>query len=61
MQYDEIGRVTGVALGTVKSRLFRARQVLHDALYDYAVEPGHIDPYEDADLDETVPSLVGAS
>ncbi len=40
LQYDEIARVTGVALGTVKSRLFRGRQVLQDALYDYAVEQG---------------------
>ena len=50
LQYDEIARVMGVALGTMKSCLFRARQVLQDALYDDAVEQGHIDPYEDADL-----------
>ncbi len=61
LQYDEIARVTDVTLGTVKSRLFRARQVLQDALYDYTVEQGHIDPYEDADLGETVRELVGAS
>jgi len=42
LSYEEIASVTGVPIGTVKSRLFRARQALQRRLYDYAVEMGYI-------------------
>jgi len=42
MTYQEIADVTGVPVGTVKSRLFRARRALQRRLYDYAVEMGYI-------------------
>lgn len=42
MTYAEIAGVTGVPVGTVKSRLFRARQALQRKLYKYAVEMGYI-------------------
>lgn len=42
LPYAEIARITGVPVGTVKSRLFRARQALQKELYDYAVEMGYI-------------------
>lgn len=42
LSYQEIADVTGVPVGTVKSRLFRARQALQKVLYDYAVEMGYI-------------------
>lgn len=42
LSYAEISEVTGVPLGTVKSRLFRARQALQQELYRYAVEMGYI-------------------
>jgi len=42
LTYAEIADVTEVAVGTVKSRLFRARQALQRRLYDYAVEMGYI-------------------
>jgi len=42
LSYAEIAQVTGVPIGTVKSRLFRARQALQQRLYDYAVEMGYI-------------------
>jgi RNA polymerase sigma-70 factor (ECF subfamily) len=42
LSYAEIAEVTGVPIGTVKSRLFRARRALQDALRDYAVEMGYI-------------------
>jgi RNA polymerase sigma-70 factor (ECF subfamily) len=42
MTYAEIADVTEVPVGTVKSRLFRARQALQKQLYDYAVEMGYI-------------------
>ena len=42
LTYAEIAEVTSVPVGTVKSRLFRARQALQKQLYDYAVEMGYI-------------------
>ena len=44
LSYGEIGGILGLPPGTVKSRIFRARRLLHDALYQYAVEMGHIRP-----------------
>ena len=40
--YEEASEATGVSTGTVKSRLFRARQALQRLLYDFAVEAGYI-------------------
>jgi RNA polymerase sigma-70 factor (ECF subfamily) len=42
LPYQEIARIIGVPVGTVKSRLFRARRALQRVLYDYAVEMGYI-------------------
>jgi RNA polymerase sigma-70 factor, ECF subfamily len=36
MSYDEIGRALGIPLGTVRSRLFRARRTLHTKLLEHA-------------------------
>ena len=44
LRYSEVAEVIGVPVGTVKSRLHRARRVLQRKLYDYAVEMGHIAP-----------------
>ncbi|HVH08195.1 MAG TPA: sigma-70 family RNA polymerase sigma factor [Gemmatimonadales bacterium] len=42
MSYEEIARVQEVPVGTVKSRLFRARRLLQQRLYQYAVGMGYI-------------------
>jgi RNA polymerase sigma-70 factor, ECF subfamily len=42
MSYQEISKILGVPVGTVKSRLFRARQILQGKLYQYAVSQGYI-------------------
>ena len=42
MTYQEVADVTGAPVGTVKSRLFRARRALQRRLYDYALEMGYI-------------------
>ncbi len=42
LNYQEIARILEVPVGTVKSRLFRARRLLQARLYDYAVEMGYI-------------------
>jgi RNA polymerase sigma-70 factor (ECF subfamily) len=42
MSYQEIAGILEVPVGTVKSRLFRARQLLQGKLYDYAVGQGYI-------------------
>ncbi|MCX8038212.1 MAG: sigma-70 family RNA polymerase sigma factor [Candidatus Sumerlaeia bacterium] len=38
LSYEEIAEITGEPLGTVKSRLFRARRLLKDLLRDYLHE-----------------------
>lgn len=42
LSYQEIARVLDVPVGTVKSRLFRARHLLQGKLYRYAVEMGYV-------------------
>jgi RNA polymerase sigma-70 factor (ECF subfamily) len=46
MRYAEIAETLQVPVGTVKSRLFRARRQLQAALYAHAVEMGYIRPRE---------------
>jgi RNA polymerase sigma-70 factor, ECF subfamily len=42
MSYQEIAKILEIPVGTVKSRLFRARQLLQGRLYKYAVDNGYI-------------------
>lgn len=42
--YHEIATVLEVPLGTVKSRLYRGRRLLAQALRDYAVDMGYLRP-----------------
>lgn len=42
LAYAEVAEVLGVPLGTVKSRLFRARRSLQRVLHDHAVEQGYL-------------------
>ena len=46
LSYPELGQVLEVPLGTVKSRLFRGRRLLQQALYRYALEMGYLRPKE---------------
>jgi RNA polymerase sigma-70 factor (ECF subfamily) len=46
LRYGEIAEALKVPVGTVKSRLFRARRLLQASLYQYAVETGIIPPRE---------------
>lgn len=46
LTYPELGEVLEVPIGTVKSRLFRGRRLLQQALYKYALEMGYIRPRE---------------
>jgi RNA polymerase sigma-70 factor, ECF subfamily len=44
LTYQEMSSVMGVPVGTVKSRLFRGRRLLQEALYEYALENGYVRP-----------------
>lgn len=44
--YADIAEVLGIPIGTVKSRLFRGRRLLQDALVDYARDAGLLPPPE---------------
>ena len=44
LSYAEISTVLEIPVGTVKSRLFRARRQLQGRLYDHAVAMGYIKP-----------------
>ncbi len=46
LRYAEIADTLGIPVGTVKSRLFRARHQLQAELYSHAVEMGYIQPRE---------------
>ena len=46
MRYAEIAEALQIPVGTVKSRLFRARRQLQVDLYSHAVEMGYIQPRE---------------
>jgi RNA polymerase sigma-70 factor (ECF subfamily) len=43
LKYGEIAEVLNIPVGTVKSRLFRARRLLQDQLREYAVEAGYVE------------------
>jgi len=46
MRYAEIAETLQIPVGTVKSRLFRARRLLQAELYTHALEMGYIQPRE---------------
>ena len=46
MRYAEIAETLQIPVGTVKSRLFRARRLLQAELYSHALEMGYIQPRE---------------
>ncbi len=46
--YKEIAAITGTPIGTVMSRLSRARQQLQSYLGDYARRAGIVKPNEDS-------------
>lgn len=42
LRYEEIAEVLGVPVGTVKSRLFRARRRLQEQLREFAIRSGYV-------------------
>lgn len=41
LKYEEAAEVLGIPVGTVRSRLYRARRLLQQALVDYALDAGY--------------------
>lgn len=39
--YEELGKILNIPIGTVRSRLHRARALLKEKLYDYALQKGY--------------------
>ncbi|MEX2584073.1 MAG: sigma-70 family RNA polymerase sigma factor [Gemmatimonadota bacterium] len=48
MAYPQICEVLGIPAGTVKSRIYRARRMLQESLYEYALEMGYVRAKEQA-------------
>lgn len=42
LTYEEIAEILDIPLGTVRSRLHRARKAMQEKLYDFAVQHGYI-------------------
>lgn len=42
LKYNEISQVLDIPVGTVKSRLFRARRLLQDRLRQFAIDSGYV-------------------
>lgn len=59
MTYEEIAAILDIPLGTVRSRLHRARQAMQEKLYHYAVNRGYITKKDSGKLRRTEePSLL---
>lgn len=50
--YEEIAEILSIPLGTVRSRLHRARQVLQEKLRDFAIGQGYVKPSRSARKEE---------
>jgi RNA polymerase sigma-70 factor (ECF subfamily) len=55
LRYEEAADALGVPVGTVRSRLYRARRQLQQALIDYAIDAG----FEPTSTPEGLPSTSG--
>ncbi len=49
LAYKEIAEVMDCPIGTVMSRIYRGRRLLHKLLHDHAVELGLAEPVSEAD------------
>jgi len=52
--YADASVALGVPVGTVRSRLFRGRRLLQQALVDHARDIGLVTPYAKRDSDERI-------
>ena len=55
LQYDEVAMLLDIPIGTVRSRLYRARRMLQEALVAYAIDAG-FDGARPASAANSIPS-----
>lgn len=55
LSYKEIAEIVGCPIGTVMSRLFRARQMLQRELYEYAHREGIVREEQQGEREDVVP------
>ena len=61
MTYEEIAEILSIPLGTVRSRLHRARKVMQEKLHNFAVEQGYIKPKKRLETENAYEIMLSAA
>jgi RNA polymerase sigma-70 factor (ECF subfamily) len=61
MSYEEIAEILSIPLGTVRSRLHRARKVMQEKLRDFAIEQGYLKPKKKSETESAYEIMLTAA
>jgi RNA polymerase sigma-70 factor (ECF subfamily) len=61
MSYEEIAEILSIPLGTVRSRLPRARKVMQEKLRDFAIEQGYLKPKKKSETESAYEIMLTAA